>query len=268
MMHYTQEMDQYIRKIVKGRLCSEIAEMFNKKFGTSVTASQIKSYKSNHKISSDKTNIDYKKKTYYNQLLNNEQRDYLKSIYKGITNRECTRKINEKFNLNLTCSQVKAQKARLKLDSGLDGRYKKGNKPSNCFKKGERVSIETEFKKGNKPHNWLPIGTERVKGDGYVYVKIKDVRGKKYGHRINWKQKHLIIWEKAYGPVPEKSCLIFLDGNKMNTKLDNLACITLTERLIMCKKHLIYNYPNLTKIGISIAKLYDAANNKQKVKKS
>ena len=263
MMRYTQEMDQYIREIAKGRLCSEIADMFNERFGTNVTASQIKSYKSNHKIISDKTNIDYTKKTYYNQLLNSEQREFLKSIYKGITNRECTRLINEKFNLTLTCSQVKAQKQRLKLDSGLDGRFKKGNKPSNCFKKGERPSIETEFKKGNTPYNWCPIGTERVKADGYVYVKIKDVRGEKYGHRINWKQKHVIVWEESFGPVPKGSCLIFLDGNKLNTDLENLACVTLAERLIMCKKHLTYDDPHLTKIGINIAKLFAMANNKQ-----
>lgn len=263
MMRYTQEMDQYIREIAKGRLCSEIADKFNERFGTNVTASQIKSYKSNHKIKSRKTNIDYTKRNYYNKLLTNDQIDFLKSIYKGISNRECTRLINEQFGLSLTCKQVKSQKNRLKLDSGLDGRFKKGNKPNNCFKKGERVSIETEFKKGNKPHNWVPVGTERVKTDGYVYVKISDVRGQKYGHRINWKQKHIIIWEKAYGPVPKGSCLIFLDGNKLNTDLDNLACITLTEKLIMCKKHLLYNDPYLTKIGISIAKLYAMANKKQ-----
>lgn len=266
-MQYTQEMDQYIREIAKGRLCSEIADMFNKRFGTNITASQIKSYKSNHKIISERSNIDYKKKVYYNRLLTDEQIGFLKSIYKGISNRECTKRMNEKFNLKLTCDQVKAQKARLKLNSGLDGRFKKGHKSNNLFKKGERNSIETEFKKGNKPHNWCPIGTERIKADGYVYVKIKDEQGKKYAHKINWKQKHIIIWEEAYGPVPEGSCLIFLDNNKLNVSIDNLACITLAERLIMCKKHLIYNDPKLTRIGMVIARLYATTYEKQKVKK-
>lgn len=264
-MRYTREMDQYIREIAKGRLCSDIAEMFNEKFGTDVTAANIKQYKSNHKIKSGRTNIDYSQKTYYNQLLNAEQIEYLKSVYLGISNRECTRLMNEKFGLSLTCTQIKNQKRRLKLDSGLDGRFKKGQKPNgSCFKKGERNSIETEFKKGNLPHNWVPVGTETIKSDGYVYVKISDVRGVKYAHRINWKQKHRIIWEHQYGPIPDDCCLIFLDGDKTNVTIENLACITYQQKLIMCKKHLIYSDASLTKAGIGVARLLDTVNKKNK----
>ena len=106
-MYFTDEMHQYICDIAKGRLCSEIADMFNEKFGTNVSAKTIKSYKSNHKIRSGRYNIDYSKKTYYNQLLNTEQTEFLKSIYLGISNRECTRLMNEKFGLSLTCTQIK-----------------------------------------------------------------------------------------------------------------------------------------------------------------
>lgn len=264
MMQYTYEMDRYIREIAKGRLCSEIAELFNEKFGTNVTEKQIKYYKSNHKIRSDRSSIDFSRKVYYNKLLTDEQVDYLVSIYKNISNRECTRMINEKFNLALTCNQIKAQKARLKLDSGLDGRFQKGHKAIHRFKKGERASIETEFKKGYTPANWCPIGTERVKADGYVYVKIKDERGKKYGHLENWRQKHIIMWEEAHGPIPKGYCLIFLDGNKQNTGLENLECVPKAIMTIMCKKHLIYNDPQLTKVGINIAKMIVMAGKKKK----
>lgn len=136
-----------------------------------------------------------------------------------------------------------------------------------ALKKGERPSIETEFKKGNCPKNWVPVGTERVKSDGYLYVKVSDIRGIKYAHNVNWKQKHKLIWEQTYGPIPKDSCLIFLDGDKTNVTLDNLACITFAQRLIMCKKHLIYNDSKLTKAGINIAKLLDAVNKKKNVKK-
>lgn len=267
-MHYTDEMHQYICDIAEGRLCSEIADMFNKKFGTNLSAKTIKSYKSNHKIRSGKSHIDYSKKTYYNQLLNYEQIEYLKLIYLGVSNRECTRMMNEKFGLNLTCKQVKAQKARFKLNSGLDGRFKKGCKQNDhCFKKGERNGIETEFKKGNIPKNWVPIGTEKVRSDGYVYVKISDIRGVKYSHLINWKLKHIIIWEEAYGSVPKDSCIIFLDGNKANVTLGNLACVTKSQRLIINKNDLIYDDPELTKVGITVAKLIDTVNKKKNVKK-
>lgn len=176
--------------------------------------------------------------------------------------------INERFGLTLTCQQIKGQKRRFKLNSGLDGRFKKGCKPNHCFKKGERNGIETEYKKGDIPKNWVPVGTERARSDGYVYVKVSDIRGVKYPHLINWKQKHIIVWEEAYGPVPEGSCIIFLDGNKTNVDLNNLACITESQRLIMNKKGLIYDDPELTKTGIAVARLIDTVNKKKNVKKS
>lgn len=253
-MHYTQEMDRYIRDIAKGRLCSEIAEMFNEKFGTNITAKTIKSYKSNHKIVSGKSNIDYSKKSYYNQLLTNEQLEYLKTIYIGITNRECTRLMNEKFNLSLTCNQIKCQKRRFKLNSGLDGRFKKGQKPnSHCFKKGERTSIETEFKKGHIPKNWCPIGTEKIKSDGYIYVKITDRKG--VTPNKNWKQKHRIIWEKRKGSIPKEMNILFLDGNKLNLDINNMVLATKQEKLIMSRHHWYSDIPEITYSRLLLARM-------------
>lgn len=263
-MRYTEEMDKYIREISPGRLNQEIADMFNERFGTNVTRIMIKSYKSNYGITSGRSNLDYSKKTYYNQLLNKEQIEYLKEIYVGISNRECTRLMNEKFGLSLTCRQIKGQKRRFKLNSGLDGRFVKGQKPNDhCFKKGERNSIETEFKKGHKPHNWVPIGTEMVKSDGYLWVKVKDERNPE-NMRVNWKQKHKLIWEEAHGPVPKGHCLIFLDGDRTNVCLENLSLLSKSERLIMNRRKLIYDDPELTKTGINVAKLIDAVNKKDK----
>jgi hypothetical protein len=270
-MLFTAEMDKYIREIAEGRLTSEIADMMNAKFGTDLTVKQIKSYKNNHKIRSGRSKINYKGRTYYNRLLTEEQIEYLNSIYIGISNRECTDKMNKKFDTNFTCRQIKSQKQRLKLNSGLDGRFKKGQSITNShqFKKGERSSIETEFKKGQVPKNWVPVGTEVIRGDGYKYIKISDIRGAKYPCITNWKQKHLLNWEKVNGPVPKGHCLIFLDGNKLNTDIDNLAIITYSQRLIMCRNHLIYDDPELTKAAINVAKVIDATNKKKKkVKKS
>lgn len=253
-MRYSQEMDQYIRDIAEGRLCQEIAEMFNKKFGTNVTAANIKSYKSNHKIRSGKSNIDYSNKMYYNQLLNKDQLEYLKSIYVGITNRECTRLMNEKFGLSLTCQQIKGQKQRLKLNSGLDGRFKKGHKVNdNCFKKGERVSVETEFKKGQIPQNWVPVGTERIKSDGYVYVKITDRKG--VHPNKNWKQKHRIIWEKCKGPIPEGMHIAFLDGNKLNLDIENMVLATKQEMLIMSRHNWYSDIQEVTYSRLLLARM-------------
>lgn len=261
-INYTQEMYDYILEIAPGRLNSETADMFNKKFGTNLSAKTIKSYKGNHKIVSKISKIDYSK-IKHKKLLNDEQVEYLKSVYQGISNRECTRLMNEKFNTSFSCQQIKAQKRNLHLDSGLTGRFEKGYSPPNPIKKGEHLSVETEFKKGDVPKNWVPIGTERKKADGYIYVKISDKRGIKYPGKVNWKQKHILLWEKKHGPVPKDKTLLFLDGNKENVTLDNLALITKAQRLIMCRKKLIYDDPELTKEGILIAQTLEATYKKQ-----
>lgn len=261
-MRYTQEMRDYIIEIAPGRLNSEIADMFNKKFGTNLSAKTIKSYKDNHKIISGISKIDYSR-IKHKKLLNDEQVEYLKKIYQGISNRECTRLMNEKFNTSFSCQQIKGQKRNLHLDSGLTGRFEKGSRPANPIQKGEHLSVETEFQKGHTPKNWVPVGAERKRSDGYIYVKVSDKRGVKYSHLINWKPKHILLWEKEYGPIPEDKSLLFLDGNKENVTLDNLALITKAQRLIMCNKKLIYDDPKLTKEGILIAQTLESTYKKQ-----
>lgn len=42
-------------------------------------------------------------------------------------------------------------------------------------------------------------------------------------HRSEYKKR--VIWEAEYGKIPENSCFIYLDGDKRNCELDNLACV-------------------------------------------
>ena len=65
-------MRDYILEIASGRLNSEVADMFNKKFGTNLSAKTMKSYKDNHKIISGISKVDYSR-IKRKKLLNNEQ---------------------------------------------------------------------------------------------------------------------------------------------------------------------------------------------------
>jgi hypothetical protein len=113
--------------------------------------------------------------------------------------------------------------------------------------------LKRDFSKyGLKPgHNNHPlfyqIGTEVIKGDGFMSVKVAnpDV----------WKYKHYIIWEAAYGPKPEGHKIIFADGNKLNFDLDNLLLVSKAESTVMNFMGLITNNADLTKLGKSIADL-------------
>lgn len=177
-----------------------------------------------------------------------EQYQFLRDNAKGIGNKELTNMINKELNLNLTPEQIKGAKGRKKIDSGLDGRFVKGQEPWNKGKKGYMGANRTSFKKGNVPFNYLPVGSERVNGDDYVDIKIADPN--------IWKGKHILVWEEKHGPVPEGHAIIFGDRNNRNFDLDNLICVSRAELLKMNQYKLIQEDAELTKIGATIADLH------------
>lgn len=264
MFIYTSEMKKYLCEIIPGRYTHEIAAMFNDKFGTDRTPMDIKRFKSNYKINSGVIKANKERMT-YNKLLTDDQEAYLKTIYKGVSNRECTRLLNDKFNLSLTCQQVKGLKARLKLDSGLKGFYVEERVRDTRFKKGNMLGRDTQFKKGLTPHNKQPIGTEVVKDDG-VFVKVSDVKGK-YANTINWKLKQVYVWEQHHGSVPKGKIVTFLDGDKSNFDINNLALVDRSELVTMQHHGLIYSDAELTKVGITVAKIKVKSNKRKKKKK-
>lgn len=113
---------------------------------------------------------------------------------------------------------------------GISTRFKPGTTPPN---KGLRRPgwspgrmRETQFKAGALPHTTVPVGTETVRADGYVWVKRWEDRRPA---RRNWTSKHQAIWEAAHGPVPKGHIVIFRDGNRTNFALENLHCYSRAE---------------------------------------
>lgn len=199
-----------------------------------------------------------------------EQIQFLRDNVKGITLKQLTERFNNCFGTKLSEHAIAMQKSKYSLRSGIvGGRFKKGTIPHN---KGKRMSKEqydicskTMFKPGSKPKNTDPIGTEKLLADGYVWVKVNDKP--KVPKKENWKQKHKLLWEQEYGPVPEGSVVIFKDGDSTHIELDNLECITKAQLLILNKKKLIHSNKQITETGIAVAKLIDAVNKKKNVKK-
>jgi len=68
-------------------------------------------------------------------LYSEEQIKFVFDNYKNISNPELAEKFNNNFNTSFSVKQIKSIKQRNKLDSGLDGRFKKGNVPIHTFKK-------------------------------------------------------------------------------------------------------------------------------------
>ena len=157
--------------------------------------------------------------------------------------------MNEKFEYQFTEGQIKGALNRYKLQTGLNGNFKKGSTPWNKGLKGYMGSNKTSFKKGTIPPQYRPVGSERINRDGYLEVKIADPN--------KWELKHRYIYKKHYGDIPKGHNVIFADTDKTNFNIDNLILVSKSEMLILNRNKLIYEDNELTKVGVNIAKVID-----------
>ena len=180
--------------------------------------------------------------------------DFVKKNIQGTSMKDMVSLINDRYGSGtITYLKLKTYLNNHRLRTGRDTRFKKGQVPHNKgkpFIAGGR-SAEAQFKKGHKPHNYKPVGTIIYDKDGYKVIKVSD-EGR---HRDKWCFLHRYNWEKEYGEIPQGHIVMFLDGNKENCGLDNLALISRKENLVMTRQRLRTNDIELTKTGLAIAKL-------------
>ena len=102
----------------------------------------------------------------------------------------------------------------------------------------------------NKKRNMgdkLHIGSERVKPDGMVQVKVS---------KNKWMYKQRYIYSKYYNiELTSDDYIIFLDQDRTNFNIDNLKKISRHESSILSNQKIFSNNPEATKTGIQIAKL-------------
>lgn len=118
-------------------------------------------------------------------------------------------------------------------------RFSKGHNPFNKGKKQlEYMSPEsiertkkTRFYKGKMPHNTKFNGHEYLTKDGYVMQRVS-VR--------NYQLKHRLVYETAYGEIPEDGIVVFKDGDRTNCDLENLKLLSREENMLRNSK---MNFP-------------------------
>lgn len=198
-------------------------------------------------------------------IFTTEIKNFVKKECKGKFTDELTLLVNERFGTSYTVKQIET----LKRTNG----WKNGMQRAHAIKlgkanKGKKMSDETRekikhtfFPKGGEGWHKYPIGAE-IELDGYVYVKIDD---KPKSQRTNWKLKHHIIYESINGPIPKGKCLIFLDQNKKNFDISNLALVEAEELLYMTRNKLVFKDSDLNKSAVLVARLETTA--KRMVKK-
>ena len=185
-----------------------------------------------------------------------EEHEFLLAYIPGHTYKETCKAFNEKFD-PIKESQVRAYMKNHKIRNGLSGRFEKGHVPPNkgrkLTEKEYKAAAPTMFKPGSKPANTLPIGTEKLCADGYVWVKLDDKP--KVPKQVNWKQKHILLWEEHNGPLPEGCAVKFLDDDKTNITIENLQLVTRGQLVRLNQTGLHGPDPEMTKAGIAVADL-------------
>jgi hypothetical protein len=104
----------------------------------------------------------------------------------------------------------------------------------------------TKYKRGQTPHNKVDIGSLRVNADGYLQIKLTDT-GRS---NVDWVAYHRHVWERANGPVPAGSVVVFLAGRRTTEpELVTLDAIELVTRRELMERNTCHRYgPEISKL--------------------
>lgn len=178
-----------------------------------------------------------------------EEMEFFRNYIPGHTYKEIQEAFTENFKWEITLGQIKGYMANHKINNGLTRRFPKGHIPQNKGRKGICAAgcEKGWFQKGHIPKSHRPVGSERISKDGYVEVKVEEPN--------RWRLKHRVVWEKKFGPVPAGKCLIFLNSNKTDVRIENLMLIDRQVNARLNQSGLRYKDPDVTKTAVNVAEL-------------
>ncbi|WP_069286092.1 HNH endonuclease signature motif containing protein [Aerococcus urinaeequi] len=192
------------------------------------------------------------------RLFTDEQEKFIEENIKGVLTADLTDLVNETFGTSYTVSQVRNLKNRRRWSSGLITHFEKGHKPFNKgLKQTDYMAAEqiekteaTRFKKNSVPPNWKEIGSTRISKNGYLQIKVSDLKGNK-----NYKPYHRLIYEKHHGvKIKDDEVVVFLDQNKMNFSIDNLKLVKRRELGKFNKEYAKMKHPELNEQILNLIK--------------
>jgi len=269
---YSKEVHDFVKKWTTKYRDQELAEKCNEKFGTHFTPSSMKAFRSNYKYYSGQKQWTHDEYWKYQTRYPKGMYEYIKKHSWGVPSKDMAERVNKKFGTNFSASWMKQFRQRHGIKSGLTGWFQKGRSPGNKGKKlidylspeAYEKSKATWFQKGHVPVNLMPVGTIVKSSYGYMLRKKSD-KGTQWER---WELLHRAVWEENNGPIPDGYVLIFLDGNRENCDISNLALVSQAESQMMTCKKLRFEDPDCTAVGIQIAKLKIKMKKLEKEKKN
>ena len=220
---YTEEHIEFLRKGFKKKRIPELTAAFNAEFDLDRKEGSIRAALKNRKITCGRKGFVKGERSV---LFSPEQVAFIKEQYKVYSRSELTIEFNERFKTEIKGRQITSFVKNQGIKCGRNGHFGKGHVTWNKGTKGLVKPNSGNFKKGDVPPNSQPVGSERVNSMGVIDVKIAEPNPYVAGQMTRWKQKHIILWEEKYGPVPDGHVIIFRDSDKMNCQPENLMLIT------------------------------------------
>ena len=258
---YPPELDRWVRENVKGHTLEELWQRFQKSdvydLCPGMTKNKLDCYKKNRRL---KSGVKPRKTLPVKYPIGGAE--YCRSIADGRPRPEIYEMFLEHFNLQREDFKYEAfigWLKRNKIRNGMmaDCQFRKGiaahmkgqwHPTEEMRKKMER----TWFKKGQTPPNKKPVGTISARNsrkDGpMLWIKVGD-------GPHDWKQLSRYVWEQYHGPIPKGKKIILLDRNGMNCDISNLAMVSDRVHVVMNNKGLRSDIPEVTQVGINLAKV-------------
>lgn len=205
-----------------------LAKAHNERFGTNIGATAIGGYV--------KHNLGIDKRRMSGEFLTDEQKGFIEEYYPHHSVKETTEAFNEKFGTNKKRYTMLnyARRHGLVVDEAIVTKAKREpHHPGGTSKKAERE-----------------IGSIRFDGQYYL---IKTETG--------WKPCHRAVWEEHFGKIKKGDAIIYLDGDKSNWSIDNLAEVPNSYLGMLDRNGLRSKHPVLTKAGILWCDLQVAIDN-------
>ena len=254
---YTEKHLNFLRIKYMRLSIPPLTRAFNARFGLNRTESSIHGALHNHKIRCGR-NTGKMKRVY--RKFTPKQANFIKRNYPRFNVVDLVAKLNARFGIEITEQQICSFTKNHHIQSGRTGCFEKGNKPWNTGTKGLCHGSCTSFKKGHVPANIKPLGHERKDNRtdpakaSYRHVKVAEPNPYTTAP-TRYKLKHVVAWEKEYGPVPAGKILVFKDGDVDNCDIENLMLITRAEHLLLNKHHYKEMPADLKPSVLALAKL-------------
>lgn len=156
---------------------------------------------------------------------------WLREYAPGHSINEIADEFERRWGWRPSVSSLKNAKVEFNARSRTNGgRFKKGCAGGFTSDEHKQAFLEagraTRFKKGQMPHNGhKPVGSERVDSYGYTWVKVAMRKKNPGSAHDNWIEKHRLVYEQHYGPVPPDHCILFADHDRSNFDPENLVAV-------------------------------------------